>query len=87
MRYPILEEDNWDGLVVVDKLRAAVCENISLYIEKYEEEFQECLNDFALAVWSLLTAISTFSSCDRFTITVIKFLTAVSTSVHHIVCS
>ncbi|RVW79633.1 Purple acid phosphatase 10 [Vitis vinifera] len=55
--------------MIVDKLRAAVCENISLYIEKYEEEFQECLNDFALAVWSLLTAISTFSSCDRLTIT------------------
>ncbi|KAL6337796.1 hypothetical protein AAG906_039763 [Vitis piasezkii] len=42
---------------------SAVCENIRLYIEKYEE-FQECLNDFAL-VWSLLIAISTFSSRDR----------------------
>lgn len=83
MRYPALEEGSGDGLAVVDELRAAVCENISLYIEKNEEEFEEYLNDFALAVWSLLTTVSASSSRDRLTITAIKFLTTVSTSVHH----
>lgn len=82
-RYPALEEGGGDGLAVVDELRAAVCENISLYIEKNEEEFQEYLNDFALAVWSLLGSVSASSSRDRLTITAIKFLTTVSTSVHH----
>ncbi|KAK9279305.1 hypothetical protein L1049_012984 [Liquidambar formosana] len=81
--YPALEEGGEDGLTVVDELRAAVCENISLYMEKNEEEFQGYLNDFALAVWSLLGKVSASSSRDQLTITAIKFLTTVSTSVHH----
>ncbi|KAK1559825.1 hypothetical protein Q3G72_018825 [Acer saccharum] len=80
--YPALESSS-DGLGVVDELKAAVCENISLYMEKNEEEFQGYLNDFALAVWTLLGNVSQFSSRDRLAVTAIKFLTTVSTSVHH----
>ncbi|KAI9180957.1 hypothetical protein LWI28_009693 [Acer negundo] len=80
--YPALESSS-DGLGLVDELKAAVCENISLYMEKNEEEFQGYLNDFALAVWTLLGNVSQFSSRDRLAVTAIKFLTTVSTSVHH----
>lgn len=81
--YPALESSGPDGLAVVDELRAAVCENINLYMEKNEEEFQGYLNDFASAVWSLLGNVSQASSRDQLAITAIKFLTTVSTSVHH----
>ncbi|XP_057980213.1 exportin-2 [Malania oleifera] len=81
--YAALEEGGGDGLALVDDLRAAVCENINLYMEKNEEEFQGYLNDFAQAVWSLLGKVSAASSRDQLTITAIKFLTTVSTSVHH----
>ncbi|XP_010267582.1 PREDICTED: exportin-2 [Nelumbo nucifera] len=81
--YPVLEEGGGDGLALVDELRAAVCENISLYMEKNEEEFQGYLKDFASAVWSLLVTASASSSRDRLTVTATKFLTTVSTSVHH----
>ncbi|TKY64094.1 Exportin-2 protein [Spatholobus suberectus] len=81
--YPALESSGADGVAVVDELRAAVCENINLYMEKNEEEFQGFLNDFALAVWTLLGNVSQLSSRDRLAITAIKFLTTVSTSVHH----
>ncbi|CAL0318043.1 unnamed protein product [Lupinus luteus] len=81
--YPALEGSGPDGVAVVDELRAAVCENINLYMEKSEEEFQGYLNDFALAVWTLLGNVSQLSSRDRLAITAIKFLTTVSTSVHH----
>ncbi|OIW02302.1 hypothetical protein TanjilG_11196 [Lupinus angustifolius] len=81
--YPALEGSGPDGIAVVDELRAAVCENINLYMEKNEEEFQGYLNDFALAVWTLLGNVSQLSSRDRLAITAIKFLTTVSTSVHH----
>ncbi|KAF1863775.1 hypothetical protein Lal_00030879 [Lupinus albus] len=81
--YPALEGSGPDGVAVVDELRAAVCENINLYMEKNEEEFQGYLNDFALAVWTLLGSVSQLSSRDRLAITAIKFLTTVSTSVHH----
>ncbi|KAE9615357.1 hypothetical protein Lal_00048401 [Lupinus albus] len=81
--YPALEGSGPDGVMVVDELRAAVCENINLYMEKNEEEFQGYLNDFALAVWTLLGNVSQLSSRDRLAITAIKFLTTISTSVHH----
>ncbi|KAK7338072.1 hypothetical protein VNO77_18670 [Canavalia gladiata] len=81
--YSALEGSGPDGLSLVDDLRAAVCENINLYMEKNEEEFQGYLNDFALAVWTLLGNVSQSSSRDQLAITAIKFLTTVSTSVHH----
>ncbi|KAJ1429475.1 Importin-beta, N-terminal domain [Sesbania bispinosa] len=81
--YPALEGSGPDGVALVDELRAAVCENINLYMEKNEEEFQGFLNDFALAVWTLLGNVSQSTSRDRLAITAIKFLTTVSTSVHH----
>ncbi|KAK4789380.1 hypothetical protein SAY86_020699 [Trapa natans] len=81
--YPALEKSGTEGLIIVDDLRAAVCENINLYMEKNEEEFQGYLHTFATAVWSLLGDVSQSSSRDRLAITAIKFLTTVSTSVHH----
>ncbi|XP_042504800.1 exportin-2-like [Macadamia integrifolia] len=81
--YPALEGGGGDGLALVDELRAAVCENINLYMEKNEEEFQGYLKDFAFAVWSLLVTASASSSRDRLTVMAIRFLTTVSTSVHH----
>ncbi|EOX95681.1 Cellular apoptosis susceptibility protein / importin-alpha re-exporter, putative isoform 1 [Theobroma cacao] len=80
--YPSLDSSA-NELALVDELRAAVCENISLYMEKNEEEFQGYLNDFASAVWSLLTNVSQSSSRDKLAVTAMKFLTTVSTSVHH----
>uniref|UniRef100_A0A6N2MZJ0 Exportin-2 n=1 Tax=Salix viminalis TaxID=40686 RepID=A0A6N2MZJ0_SALVM len=80
--YPVLES-NVEGLGLVDELRAAVCENISLYMEKNEEEFKDYLNDFAQAVWTLLGNVSQSSSRDSLAVMAIKFLTTVSTSVHH----
>lgn len=82
VKYPALE-DTSDGLALVDELRAAVCENISLYMEKEEDLFQKYLSSFVEAVWGLLVVASASSSRERLTVTAIKFLTTVSTSVHH----
>ncbi|XXG84596.1 hypothetical protein AAC387_Pa10g2084 [Persea americana] len=82
--YPVLEDDkSGNGVAIVDGLRAAVCENINLYMEKNEEEFKGYLPGFASAVWSLLMTASASSSRDRLTVTAIKFLTMVSTGVYH----
>jgi exportin-2 (importin alpha re-exporter) len=83
-KFPTLEDSGVDGLNLVDGLRSAVCENISLYMEKEEELFQKYLSGFVEAVWSLLVVASASPSRDRLTVTGIKFLTTVSTSVHHI---
>ena len=78
--YPVVE-NSVDGLAIVDEVRAAVCENISLNVE--EEDFYINLNDFVVAVWSLLKNLTHSSSRDQLAVTAIKFLTTVSTSVHH----
>ncbi|KAF5451758.1 hypothetical protein F2P56_026835, partial [Juglans regia] len=86
INYPVLESSGVDGLALVDELRAVVCENINLYMEKNEEEFQGYLNDFALAIWSLLGNVTQSSSRDQLAMVAIKFLTTVSLitlSVHH----
>ncbi|WCJ36132.1 Exportin-2 [Euphorbia peplus] len=74
---------SYPSLEVVDDLRAAVCENISLYLEKNEEEFKSHVGGFTCAILALLGNISQSSSRDRLTVTAIKFLTLVSTGVHH----
>lgn len=81
--YPFLEGCGPDGLALVDELRVAVCENINLYMVKYEEEFKGFLSGFAHDVWSLLRNVSQSSSRDQLAVTAIKFLTTVSTSVDH----
>uniref|UniRef100_A0A1D1XSY5 Exportin-2 n=1 Tax=Anthurium amnicola TaxID=1678845 RepID=A0A1D1XSY5_9ARAE len=75
---PAVEADG-----TVDALRAAVCENLQLYMRMNEEEFQGYLADFVSAVYTLLMTASPSSSRDHLTVTAIKFLTTVSTSVHH----
>ncbi|KAL8254110.1 hypothetical protein R6Q59_032331 [Mikania micrantha] len=82
-RYPAVEDGNADGLALVDELCAAVCDNISHYMEREEELFQNYLSGFVEAVWSLLLVASASPSRERLTVTAIKFLTIVSTSVHH----
>ncbi|KAH6830093.1 cellular apoptosis susceptibility protein [Perilla frutescens var. hirtella] len=83
VRYSTLEDSGDDGLAIVDELRAAVCENISLYMKRDEDPFQNYLGGFVEAVWGLLVVASNSSSRERLTVTAIKFLTTVSTSVHH----
>ncbi|KAJ6799395.1 exportin-2 [Iris pallida] len=80
---PAVEADG-----TVDSLRAAVCECLQLYMEKNEEEFREYLQGFASAVYNLLTsappaAAAGAAARDQLTVTAIRFLTTVSTSVHH----
>ncbi|KAG2546371.1 hypothetical protein PVAP13_9KG029257 [Panicum virgatum] len=66
-----------------DALRAAVCDNLQLYMEKYEEEFRGYLKEFVEAVWGLLTAQTASPSRAQLAVTAIRFLTTVAESVHH----
>ncbi|CAL4944019.1 unnamed protein product [Urochloa decumbens] len=66
-----------------DALRAAVCDNLQLYMEKYEEEFRAYLKEFVEAVWGLLMAQTASPSRAQLAVTAIRFLTTVAESVHH----
>jgi exportin-2 (importin alpha re-exporter) len=47
-----LKDDEGPGLL--EQLKAQVCNNITLYAEKYDEEFQPYLPLFVTSVWNLL---------------------------------
>lgn len=48
----LLKDDEGPGLL--EQLKAQVCNNITLYAEKYDEEFQPYLPLFVTSVWNLL---------------------------------
>jgi len=67
----------------LDAVKAAVCENINLYIEKFEEEFEPYLKTFVTVVWSLLMSMGQGTNTDHLAASAIRFLTTVAKSVHH----
>jgi exportin-2 (importin alpha re-exporter) len=72
---PLVEADG-----APDALRAAVCDNVQLYMEKYEEEFRGYLKEFVEAVWGLLMAPTVSPSRGQLAVTAIRFLTTVAES-------
>lgn len=81
--YPALEQGGGDGLALVDNLRAAICEILTLYVERTEEPFERYVGEFEKAVRSLLVTVSASPGRDHLAITAIKFLSMVSTMAHH----
>ena len=65
-----------------DAVKAAICDNVNLYIEKNEEEFQRFLQTFVQDVWTLLTKTGLESGKDHLVTSGVRFLTAVANSVH-----
>ena len=49
------QNDEEEG--VLQKVQAAICENINLYTTKYEEEFASFLPTFVGSVWNLLVKV------------------------------
>ena len=64
-------------------MKAAICDNVNLYIEKNEEEFQRFLQTFVQDVWTLLTKTGLEPNKDHLVTSGIRFLTTVANSVHH----
>ncbi|KMT02976.1 hypothetical protein BVRB_8g195450 [Beta vulgaris subsp. vulgaris] len=79
--YPSLEQGS--ELALVDNLRAAICEFLTLYVQRTEEPFERYVGEFERAVRSLLITVSASSGRDHLAITTIKFLAMVSTKADH----
>lgn len=74
---PLLEDkDEETEPSVVDKLQAAIVENLFLYGDKDEESFIPFLPDFVSTVWNLLMALSSYPKHDILATTCIKFLSS-----------
>jgi exportin-2 (importin alpha re-exporter) len=48
----------------MEQLKSQVCNNIALYAQKYNEEFQPYLPQFVTSVWNLLVTIDQGSKYD-----------------------
>jgi exportin-2 (importin alpha re-exporter) len=76
---PILvdaSEDDEPG--AIEKLQAAIVENLNLYATKYEEEFAPYLPQFTKCIWELLLQVGAQPKYDILATSAIKFLTSVS---------
>lgn len=62
----------------VERLQAAIVDNLVLYVSKYEEQFGEFLQPFTQVIWQLLLEIGPQAKFDTLATSGIKFLTAVS---------
>jgi exportin-2 (importin alpha re-exporter) len=80
---PILLSEDEDKPGLIHKVQAQICENINLYIEKYEEEFAKFLPAFVQDVWTLLAKTGLERKYDQLVNSSIRFLTSVAKSVHH----
>uniref|UniRef100_A0A7S2T0L6 Exportin-2 n=1 Tax=Chloropicon primus TaxID=1764295 RepID=A0A7S2T0L6_9CHLO len=76
-------ESATDEESILTRVKAAICENVNVYIEKNEEEFEKYLQTFATDIWGLLLKVGAQTNKDKLTTTAIRFLTTVAKSVHH----
>ena len=54
---PALTDKDPDKESPVDAVKAAVCQNINLFMEMNEEEFKDYLQTFVQDIWTLLVAV------------------------------
>ncbi|XP_006818964.1 exportin-2-like, partial [Saccoglossus kowalevskii] len=67
----------------LDKLKSQICDNIALYAQKYDEEFQPYLPNFVTAVWNLLTSTGQEVKYDLLVSNAIQFLASVAERAHY----
>ncbi|KNC97042.1 importin-alpha export receptor [Spizellomyces punctatus DAOM BR117] len=79
---PLLETTDEDEAGPLEKLKAAICENLDLYAKKYEEEFTH-LPAFVETVWNLLTTTGLEPKYDLLVSKAIGFLTSVVHPARH----
>ncbi|XP_020283895.1 exportin-2 isoform X1 [Pseudomyrmex gracilis] len=63
---------------VIEQLKSQVCDNVGLYAQKYDTEFQVYLPEFVTAIWNLLTTTGQQPKYDSLVSNSLQFLAAVA---------
>ncbi|CAF2961115.1 unnamed protein product [Rotaria sp. Silwood2] len=80
--YPKLHSNNNDP-GILDQIKTEICRAVALYADNYSDEFKPYAQQFALAIWSLLTRLNLSSSYDELIGTAMKFLSTLAARSHH----
>ncbi|EDV22142.1 uncharacterized protein TRIADDRAFT_29181 [Trichoplax adhaerens] len=75
--FPKLQTKSDDIAGPIEIVRSQICDSVTLYAQKYDEEFQSYLPAFVTAVWTLLTNTGMLAKYDLLVSNAIQFLTSV----------
>lgn len=67
----------------LELLKSQICDNVSMYAQKYDEEFQQFLPDFVKAIWNLLVTTGKQVKFDILVSNAIQFLASVAEREHY----
>ncbi|XP_046736247.1 exportin-2 [Diprion similis] len=75
---PALKTADDEEAGVIEQLKSQVCDNVGLYAQKYDEEFQPFLPQFVTAIWNLLTSTGQQPKFDSLVSNALQFLATVA---------
>jgi len=78
----LIDKDS-DEAGPIEKIRSQICDNVAMYAQKYDEEFQEYLPNFVQAIWNLLTSTDINIKNDLLVSNAIQFLASVCERPHY----
>eukprot|EP00112_Aurelia_sp_Birch-Aquarium-sp1_P013550 Seg2879.1 transcript_id=Seg2879.1/GoldUCD/mRNA.D3Y31 product=Exportin-2 protein_id=Seg2879.1/GoldUCD/D3Y31 len=81
--FAVLKKDDTDDAGPLERLRSQICDNVAMYAQKYDEEFQPYLPDFVKAVWTLLISTDNAVKHDLLVSNAILFLASVCERPHY----
>jgi exportin-2 (importin alpha re-exporter) len=79
----VLQTSSQEEAGVMEQLKSQVCDNIALYAQKYDEEFQPYLPQFATDVCSLLVETGLEPKYDLLVSNALQFLSSVAERAHY----
>lgn len=74
----LLETDTSEEVGIQETLKKQICENISMYAEKYSEEFESYIPGFISQIWTLLDSLDNKVKYDQLVSNAIHFLCTVA---------
>lgn len=81
--FKVLVTTDTDEAGHLERIRSQICDNVALYAQKYDEEFQPYLPNFVEAIWNLLTSVGNDVKHDLLVSNAILFLASVCERPHY----
>ncbi|CAF4164144.1 unnamed protein product [Rotaria sp. Silwood2] len=80
--HPNLHSDRHDS-GILDRVKTEICRAVALYADNYSDEFKPFAQQFALAIWSLLSRLNLSPCFDDLVGTAMRFLSTLAARSHH----